>query len=87
MTPRPRHSKKEVEEALRYAEGRGWTVEKRAGGHNWGAARCGHTPGGCLVWIHSTPKNAGNHAKRIRQAVDRCPHQAPRENEEGEGDG
>jgi hypothetical protein len=69
--PKGKHSKKEVEEALRYAEDHGWSVEQTKSGHRWGVAQCGQ---GCRVSIWSTPKSPGNHAKQIRRAVDRCPH-------------
>lgn len=68
---RTRHSKKEVEAALRYAESQGWTVTPTSSGHRWGKAECGR---GCVISIWSTPRNPGNHAKQIRRAVDRCPH-------------
>ena len=80
---RSRHSKKEGEEALRYAEANGWYVDERHGkGHAWGQlycpfndeeCRCGVF---CRVSIWSTPKNPGNHARQIRQVIDNCkPHQ------------
>lgn len=78
MTGRIRHPKKEVEQALRYGEENQWTVEQTASGHSWGVARCEK---GCKVAVWSTPKNPGNHAKGIRRAVDKCPHQK-REKEE-----
>ncbi len=74
---RGRHPKKEVEGALRDAEAGGWLVTPKGAGHRWGVAECG---GGCRVSIWSTPKSPGNHAKDVRRAVERCPHQ------EGEGD-
>ena len=69
-TPRRRHSKKEVEQALRQA---GWTVTPMKAGHRWGKAECG---AGCCLSIWSTPKSPGNHAKAIGHAVKRCPHEA-----------
>jgi hypothetical protein len=72
MPQRRRHQKKEVEDALKYAEAAGWVVTIQVAGHHWGVARCGH---GCVRWVFSTPKNAGNHAKRIREAVNACKHQ------------
>jgi predicted RNA binding protein YcfA (HicA-like mRNA interferase family) len=68
---RIRHSKKEVEAALQYAEQHGWTVFPTKGGHRWGKAQCGQ---GCTVSIWSTPRNPGNHAKQIQRAVDKCSH-------------
>jgi hypothetical protein len=71
MSERPRHSKKEIEEALQYAEDNGWTVQYPFG--HWGAVRCPQT---CFQAVFSTPANVGNHAKAIRRAVDRCDHPA-----------
>lgn len=76
---RARHPKKEVEEALKGAEEQGWSVNPMKSGHRWGVTECG---AGCRLSIWSTPKNAGNHGKDIRRAVERCPHR-----EEGEDDG
>lgn len=76
---RKRHSKKEVEEAIQYAEQHNWKIVV-GGGHAWGkmycpindkACRCGEF---CITSINSTPKNAGNHAKLIRRVVDNCKH-------------
>lgn len=69
--PRARHSKKEVEAALRRAEKAGWSVTPTTAGHRWGKAECGH---GCSISIWSTPKNPGNFAKAIDRAVKRCNH-------------
>ncbi|MGQ0805942.1 MAG: hypothetical protein ACT4PI_19065 [Actinomycetota bacterium] len=73
MARRDRHPKKEVEAALQYAEAREWAVEqlKARRGHAWGVAKCART---CIVWINSTPRNPGTHAKKIVRAVGRCPH-------------
>lgn len=77
---RPRHSKKEVEEAIRYAEQNNWRVEV-GGSHAWGKmycpindkdCRCGEF---CITSINSTPRNAVTHAKQIRRVVDKCKHQ------------
>jgi len=69
---RARHPKKEVEEAVQYAEGKNWTL--RAMGH-WGRLFCPHGDrDGCQVGVNGTPKNAGNHARQIKRAIDRCPH-------------
>ncbi len=77
---RGRHPKKEVAQALEYAEEHGWDIEMTSGGHRWGVARCGQ---GCSLSIWSTPKNAGNHAKDIWRAVDRCPHRQHEEESDG----
>jgi hypothetical protein len=74
---RARHSKKEVEEALRYAEANRWRVEV-GGSHAWGKiycpynddeCRCGEF---CITSVWSTPKNASNHAKALKRVVDNC---------------
>jgi hypothetical protein len=78
MTSRHRHPKKDVQRALRFAEDHGWTVTPTASGHRWGEMVCGHQGrDACQVSIWSTPKNAGNHANRLRQRVRNCPHQLP----------
>jgi N6-adenosine-specific RNA methylase IME4 len=65
------HPKKDVEEALKYAESKGWTVE--VGWGHWGRMKCpNHSPEGCLVSINGTPRNAGNHGRQLMRAVDRC---------------
>ncbi|HUR23917.1 MAG TPA: type II toxin-antitoxin system Phd/YefM family antitoxin [Acidimicrobiales bacterium] len=64
LTARTRHPKKDVEQALRFAEERGWTVSPTAGGHRWGEMICGHGGrNGCRYSIWSTPKNRGSHAQ------------------------
>jgi hypothetical protein len=76
ITPRDRHPKKEVEEALKYAEAHGWAIHRRSG-HAWGQGWCpAHA---CLFAIWSTPRNSGNHAKQIRREVIRCPHKSQTE--------
>jgi hypothetical protein len=85
---RHKHSKPEIEKALRYAEGYGWEIIV-GGSHAWGkmrcpfndqACRCGEF---CLTSISSTPKNAGNHAKQLRRVVDNCTR-LKQEREEGD---
>jgi len=77
MSSRAKHPKKEVEEALRYAEEAGWRVSV-GGSHAWGKVyspyddeecRCGEF---CIASVWSTPKNAGNHAHQIKRVVDNC---------------
>ena len=78
---RAKHPKKDVEEAIRYAEGFGWRVEV-GGSHCWGRmycpyndvdCRCGEF---CIASIWSTPANPGNHAKQLKRVVDNCVRQA-----------
>ncbi|KPC52967.1 hypothetical protein WG78_10770 [Amantichitinum ursilacus] len=76
---RSKHSKKEIEKVLRYAEALGWTIKARNGcGHAWGTllcpdnsaeCRCGEF---CMTSIWSTPKNPDTHAQQLRRVVDHC---------------
>jgi len=65
---RPRHSKKDVEKALREAEETGCIVEQTSAGHKWGRVI---TPDGRAMSIWSTPRNPENHAKQIRRFIAR----------------
>ena len=77
---RPRHSKKEVEDAVAYAESLGWTCREM--GH-WGRLFCAHADrDGCQIGVNGTPKSPGNHAKQIVRAVDRCPHRVEERDDE-----
>lgn len=79
---RSRHPDKEIEQAVAYAEALGWTVMP-VKGHAWGRLYCAHHDrDGCMVSVWSTPKNAGNHARAVVRAVNRCPHQKE-ESDEG----
>ena len=72
--PRPTHPNKEIEAALREAEARGWTVQKRSG-HAWAVMMCPHHErGACRASIWSTPRNAENHARQLIRVLERCPH-------------
>lgn len=83
---RSKHSKKEVEAALVYAEEHGWTVENR-NGHAWGILKCPHNDKECRcgkfcqLSIWSTPKNPGNFARTLIARIDNCIH------ENGDDDG
>lgn len=69
---RRKHSSKEVAAAIAYALDRGWTFREM--GH-FGRLFCPHADrDGCQVGVNGTPKNAEDHAKQIRRAIDRCPH-------------
>lgn len=71
---RNRHPKPEVERAIQYAEQLGWRVVMGSG-HCWARLLCPeHSRDGCQMGVYSTPQNAGNHARQIRNRVDRCPH-------------
>lgn len=69
---RKRHTSKEVEAAVVYAEQLGWTF--RPQGH-WGRLYCPHADrDGCQVGVNGTPRNPEVHAQQILRAVNRCPH-------------
>jgi hypothetical protein len=65
-----RHPKKVVADAVDELVDARWRVEA-ASGHAWGRAYCGY--GCCQVSIWSTPTNPGNHANKLRRAIERCP--------------
>jgi hypothetical protein len=67
-----RHSDKDIRKAIKLALDAGWTLEEGKG-HRFGTLRCDD---GCDVAVWSTPRNATTHAKRIRETVQRCPHEA-----------
>lgn len=80
---RRRHPKKEIEEAIQYAEQYGWRVSL-GGGHAWGKiycpenskdCRCGNF---CVISINSTPRSSSNHAKQIKRVVDNCKYKFTR---------
>ncbi len=66
-----RHSDKDIRKAVRLALDAGWALEEGKG-HRFGTLRCGD---GCEVAVWSTPRNPTTHAKRIRETVQRCPHE------------
>lgn len=70
-----RHPNKEIEAALKYAEGRGWRIVQSKHGHVWERIYCPHGQrGGCARSVYSTPRNPDKHARELRQFVERCPH-------------
>lgn len=71
---RSRHPNKHVDVAVAEALEMGWRLEL-SNGHAWGHLLCPHcTRDGCIVSVWSTPKNPEGQAKRIRRALDKCPH-------------
>ena len=79
---RSRHPDKEIEGAIAYAEQRGWRVVP-VSGHAWGCLYCAWADrDGCMVSIWSTPRSAGNHARDLVRAIDRCPHQHVKEEDD-----
>jgi hypothetical protein len=72
---RPSHPNKHIEEAVAYAESKGWRVNMSKKGHCWATLLCPQEDrDGCRMIVYSTPRNPENHAKQIRRKVDRCPH-------------
>jgi hypothetical protein len=65
-----RHADKDIRKALKLAQRTSWTFEEGKG-HRFATLRCG---AGCEVAVWSTPRNPSTHAKRIREALERCPH-------------
>lgn len=74
---RPRHPKKEIEQAIRHAESSGWQVEV-GGSHAWGRLYCPYNDADCrcgefcIVSIWSTPRNPGNYARMLARVVNNC---------------
>jgi hypothetical protein len=88
--PRNKHPNKEIEEALQYAEAKGWRIEN-SHGHPFGQMYCpfktsGETCEGngkwCRAGIWSTPRNTGSHARNIKKIVDRCMRKQEESNNE-----
>ena len=71
-----RHPNKHIEAAIRYAEERGWTLYKAGPrAHIYGELYCPlGTRDGHIFRVHSTPRSPENHARHLRQGVDRCDH-------------
>ena len=72
----PRHSKKEVNDALDYADQLGLEVEQTPAGHKWGRIMCRC---GAFVSIWSTPRSPHNHGRQLRRWVDQHDHDADEE--------
>jgi hypothetical protein len=72
----PKHPKKEVNEALDYADQQGFEVEQTPSGHKWGRIRC---TCGRMFSVWSTPRSPFNHGRQIRRWVDQHEHGADEE--------
>jgi len=72
----PKHPKKDVNEALDYADGQGFEVEQTSAGHKWGRITC-TCSARFSVW--STPRSPFNHGRQIRRWVDQHEHDADKE--------
>jgi hypothetical protein len=70
------HPNKHIREAIEYAEENGWTFTKASSrAHIFGTLWCRQRDrSGCRFRVYSTPRSPEDHAKRIRRAVDACPH-------------
>ena len=66
LVARERHQRKQVEQALRYAESEGCEVEVLHAGHTWGPVVA---PNGQRLRVWSTPKDADIAARLIRRFV------------------
>lgn len=73
---RKKHAKKEIEEAIQYAENVGWRYREAGGSaHAWGRLLCPfENRDGCSLSIWSTPKSSEVHARQIRRKIASCPH-------------
>jgi len=78
---RGRHPNRDIEEAVQYAEAHGWkVVHSGKSAHSWAKIRCPHNDRNCRNGMHcqngiwSTPRDPRDHARHIRQWVDRCIH-------------
>ncbi len=77
------HQKKDIRKALKYAEEHDWTVEeKKSKGHAWG--RVISPDGGVSIRVDKTPKNPGDRAKDIKNAVDQYEKNLQQEAQEQE---
>ena len=78
MAHRKKHTDKEIEAAIQYAEAKGWRYVKAGkSAHAWGRLLCPQQErDGCSMSVWSTPRNAYRHAKQIRSRVKACPHGA-----------
>ena len=66
-----KHPKKEVNEALDYADKQGLTVERTSAGHKWGRIRCSC---GAFFSIWSTLQSPHDHSRQVRRWVDQHQH-------------
>ncbi len=70
------HPHKHIREAIKYAEANGWAFTKASSrAHIFGVLWCRQGDRtGCRFRVFSTPRSSEDHARRIRRAVDTCPH-------------
>jgi hypothetical protein len=70
MAKGARHPNKDIRKEIASAEDDGWTVQPGKN-HTWGKLLCGY---GCKIAVWTSPRNPTAFAKRIREAVQKCPH-------------
>lgn len=73
---RKKHPDKTIEEAILYAESKGWRYkDSGSSAHAWGRLLCPlQAREGCSMSDWSTPKDHYRHAEQILRSVKRCPH-------------
>lgn len=71
-----KHPNKHIREAISYAEQQEWTFVKAGPrAHPYGTRYCPlRTRDGHKIRVSSTPRNPQNHARDIRDAIDKCEH-------------
>tara|TARA_R110002126_G_scaffold123850_1_gene265730 strand:- start:3183 stop:3428 length:246 start_codon:yes stop_codon:yes gene_type:complete len=74
---RPKHPNKTIEQAIKYAESKGWRYQPSGqSAHAWGRLLCSFKDReGHAMSVWSTPKSPENHARQIKRNVDACEHQ------------
>lgn len=74
-----KHQNKHIRDAIAYAESRGWRFVKAGGhAHVYGELYCpANAREGCIIRVHSTPRNPQDHARDLRRRIDSCPHADP----------
>ena len=78
MTRRKRHPNKTVEDAICFADSKGWRYQKVGNSaHAWGRLLCPlESREGCAMSVWSTPRSAEVHANQIMKRIRQCPHKA-----------
>ena len=80
MANRKKHPHKVLEDAIQFAEGRGWHYKKAGkSAHAWGRLYCPlSSQEGCALSVWSTPRSAEIHAKQILKRIKQCQHKGDR---------
>ncbi len=78
-----RHPDPHLQAVIEYAVSKGWRVKLSKKGHAWGRLLCPlNEREGCIHSVNGTPRNPVGDARRLKKAIDNCPHQ---ENENDDG--